>query len=140
MKTWRARMFVVRRMNRSVSNSTRPSAVQLIAWPSPFKLLLALLAVLGTPWPPALAAADQTPPTVSIVSPSSGATVSHVVVLSATASDNVGVASVEFMVDGNSIRTATAAPYLANWNSTAVPNGSYTITAVASDTTGNQTT
>ena len=43
---------------------------------------------------------DTTPPTVSIVTPAAGATVSGSVTVSATAGDNVGVAGVQFKVDG----------------------------------------
>src|SRR5258708_18493752 len=43
---------------------------------------------------------DTTPPTVSITSPSSGATVSGTITVTANASDNVGVAGVQFKLDG----------------------------------------
>ncbi len=83
---------------------------------------------------------DTVPPTVSLTSPASGATVSSTVILSANASDNVGVSSVPFSVDGTVVGTDTTSPYTFSWNSTSVPNGSYTITATAVDTSGNQAT
>ena len=43
---------------------------------------------------------DATPPTVSMTAPASGGTVSGVVTLTASASDNVGVAGVQFKLDG----------------------------------------
>ena len=43
---------------------------------------------------------DTTAPTVSVTAPANGATVSGTVTLSATASDNVGVAGVQFLLDG----------------------------------------
>ena len=43
---------------------------------------------------------DATPPTVSITSPASGAQVSDIVTINATAGDNVGVTGVQFYVDG----------------------------------------
>ena len=43
--------------------------------------------------------AETTAPTVSLTAPASG-TVSGTVTLSATASDNVGVAGVQFLLDG----------------------------------------
>src|SRR5438876_6257837 len=47
------------------------------------------------------AIADVTPPTVSITAPTTGATVSgSAVMVSASASDNVGVAGVQFKMDG----------------------------------------
>ena len=43
---------------------------------------------------------DDTPPTVAVTSPAAGSNVSGAVTLSATAADNVGVSSVQFLVDG----------------------------------------
>ena len=40
--------------------------------------------------------ADTTPPTVSLTAPTNGATVSGTVTVAANASDNVGVAGVQF--------------------------------------------
>src|SRR6266566_2237527 len=45
-------------------------------------------------------AADTTPPTVSISSTVNGVTVSGTITVTANASDNVGVASVQFLLDG----------------------------------------
>src|SRR5204863_2248951 len=44
--------------------------------------------------------ADTTPPTVSVTSPTGGSTVSGTITVSANASDNVGVAGVQFQLDG----------------------------------------
>ena len=43
---------------------------------------------------------DTTPPTVSITAPTANATVSSTISVSATATDNVAVASVQFQLDG----------------------------------------
>jgi hypothetical protein len=84
---------------------------------------------------------DTTPPTVSITSPTSGATISGTVTVSATASDNVGVASVQLQVDDTNEGAAdTSAPYNFSLDTTTFPNGSHSLTAVATDTSGNQTT
>jgi glucose/arabinose dehydrogenase len=83
---------------------------------------------------------DPTPPTVSITSPAQGSTVSQVPTVSANASDNVGVASVEFFADGASLGTDVTPPYIVPWNTTTLANGSHTLTAVAKDGAGNQTT
>ena len=84
---------------------------------------------------------DPTPPTVSLTAPSAGATVSgSSVTLSANASDNVAVSSVQFKVDGTSVTTDTGSPYTYAWDSTTVANGTHTITAVATDSSGNTTT
>jgi hypothetical protein len=61
--------------------------------------------------------------------------------LAATASDNVGVQSVQFFLDGStSLGVDTTAPYLGEWNSTTASNGSHVLTAMARDAAGNQTT
>jgi hypothetical protein len=85
--------------------------------------------------------ADTTPPTVSITAPAAGATISGSVTVTATASDNVAVATVQFKVDGTNAGVAlTAAPYSTSLNTTNYTNGSHTLTAVATDTSGNATT
>ncbi|MGH8584642.1 MAG: galactose oxidase-like domain-containing protein [Gammaproteobacteria bacterium] len=88
------------------------------------------------------AAPDTTPPTVSITAPASGATVSGTAVtVAATAFDNVGVAGVQFRVDGANLGAEdTAPPYSVTWNSTTATNGSHTFTEVARDAAGNLTT
>ena len=83
---------------------------------------------------------DTTPPTVSVSSPADGATVSGTVTVSATASDDVAVASVEVRVDGVTVTTDTSAPYTASWTTTDSVDGPHTITAVAVDTSGNNAT
>src|SRR2546423_1637101 len=82
---------------------------------------------------------DTTPPTVSITSPSSGQTVLGTVSVTASASDDVGVAGVQFLLDGTNLGAAsTTAPYSTSWNTTAAANGSHTLTAVARDAAGNR--
>jgi Subtilase family/Bacterial Ig domain/Peptidase inhibitor I9 len=87
------------------------------------------------------AAADATPPTVALTAPTAGATVSGTAVtLSASASDDVAVAKVDFLVDGAVVGSDTTSPYSISWNSTAVANGSHTFAARATDTSGNVAT
>jgi len=85
---------------------------------------------------------DSAPPTISITSPSNGTTVSGAAVaVSANAADNVGVAGVQFKLDGANLGAErTSAPYIANLDTTTLTNGSHTLTAVARDAAGNQTT
>lgn len=84
---------------------------------------------------------DTTPPTVMMTAPGDGTTVSGVVGLSAAASDDAGVADVQFLFDGAPIGPAvTAAPYTATWNSSGVANGPHTLAARARDTSGNTAT
>src|SRR5437867_3366592 len=84
---------------------------------------------------------DTTPPTVSITSPSSGSTVSGPISLTAGASDDVGVAGVQFMLDGANLGAEdTIAPYSVSWDTTAASNGSHTLAARARDAAGNAST
>jgi hypothetical protein len=83
---------------------------------------------------------DTTNPTVSLTAPADGATVSGSVDVDASASDNVGVASVQFTVDGASIGTDTSAPYSVSWDTRSVTNGSHTLRAIARDAAGNSAT
>lgn len=90
---------------------------------------------------PCVAQSDTTPPTVAIVSPPSGATICGTVPIIANASDDVGVVGVQFKYDGVDIGAEdTTAPYAVPAYTTAVANGSYTLTAVARDAAGNVTT
>jgi Big-like domain-containing protein/fibronectin type III domain protein len=78
---------------------------------------------------------------VSITSPASGATVSGTVTVSASASSTIGVASVQFQLDGTNLGSLdTTTPYSVSWNTTSTSNGSHTLTAVAKDTASNSAT
>jgi len=86
-------------------------------------------------------ASDTTPPSVAITSPTSGATVSGAVTVSATASDNVAVAGVRFLADGVLVAPeVTTPPYSVSWNSLSSVDGSHMLSAIARDAAGNQTT
>jgi chitodextrinase len=90
--------------------------------------------------PLALAAADTTPPTVSLTQPAP--IVSGTVNLAATASDDVGVAGVKFLLDGNTTIGAedTTSPYGVAWNTTTVADGTHTVAAQARDAANNVAT
>ena len=84
---------------------------------------------------------DTTPPSVSITAPANNAAVSGSVNISANASDNVAVSSVQFRVDGQNISGPdTTSPYSITWDTSSVTNGQHQLTAVAVDTSGNQAT
>jgi hypothetical protein len=84
---------------------------------------------------------DTTAPTVSMTAPANGATASGVVTVSATASDNVGVLGVQFLLDGAALGTEdTTAPYAISWDSTTASSGAHTLSARARDAAGNLTT
>ena len=68
--------------------------------------------------------ADTTPPSVAVTSPASGATVSQAVTLTASASDDVGVAGVQFLLDGAALGPeVTSTPYTLHWNTTTTSDG-----------------
>jgi glucose/arabinose dehydrogenase len=85
---------------------------------------------------------DNTPPTLSITNPANGSTVGRksTVTITATASDNVGVNRVEFLVNGGLQCTDTVAPYSCNWRVPSAPNKTYQIQARAVDQAGNSAT
>jgi hypothetical protein len=77
-------------------------------------------------------------PTVTMTAPASGSTVSADVTVSATATDDVAVSSLQFLVDGSPIGSpVTQGPYSISWDSRSVANGSHRLGARASDPAGN---
>jgi hypothetical protein len=81
---------------------------------------------------------DVLPPVVSVSAPVAGAVVSGSAVVSAEATDNVGVVGVQFKLDGNDLGAEqTRAPYSVVWDTSLVANGRHTLTAVARDAAGN---
>jgi subtilisin family serine protease len=82
---------------------------------------------------------DTTPPSVSITAPAAGAKVRDAVPISAAASDDVGVARVDFEVDGAFLSSDDTAPFTASWSTPGLAPGTYTLTAVAFDYSGNWT-
>lgn len=84
---------------------------------------------------------DNTPPAVTVTTPGAGAILSGSDVgLAASATDNVSIAGVRFLLDGNALGAElTAAPYALHWDSTTVSDGQHVITALARDGIGNST-
>ncbi|HEY6503024.1 MAG TPA: Ig-like domain-containing protein [Chitinophagaceae bacterium] len=83
---------------------------------------------------------DVTNPTVNITAPAAG-NVSATINVDATATDNVGVAGVQFLLDGVNLGAEDlTAPYSVSWNTTTATNGNHTLTARARDAAGNTTT
>ena len=83
---------------------------------------------------------DTTPPTVSILAPAGGSTVSGTLTVTAIASDNIGVVGVQFQLDGTSLGNEDLiSPYSVSWDTTGANNASHTLTARARDAAGNQT-
>ena len=86
-------------------------------------------------------ASDTTPPTVSVTAPIDGTNIRGTVAVSANAADNVGVAGVQFKLDGVDLQVEdTTPPYSISWDTATASNASHTLTAVARDAAGNTTT
>jgi len=84
---------------------------------------------------------DGIPPSVSITAPATGSTVSGTVTVAANATDNGGVAGVQFQLDGAPLGAEdTTSPFAVAWDTTARAGGLHTLTAVARDAAGNRTT
>jgi len=81
--------------------------------------------------------ADFVPPSVTITSPSDGASASGAVSVLVNATDNVGVVKVELYVDGVLYNTSTSAPFTIRWNSRKTTGGAHTLESRAYDPAGN---
>ncbi len=77
-------------------------------------------------------------PSVSIINPEDGSTVSGNVMVSAVATDDIGVNQVEFFVDGESIGMDEDGTdgWSWEWDTSADSEGSHVITSTATDTAG----
>ncbi|MFZ0160051.1 MAG: fibrinogen-like YCDxxxxGGGW domain-containing protein [Kineosporiaceae bacterium] len=82
-----------------------------------------------------VSAPDTVPPTATITSPSGGAPVWGQVAVTIDAADDAAIARVELLVDGSAVGAATQPPYAVTWTANAV--GPHTLTARATDTSGN---
>lgn len=84
---------------------------------------------------------DKTAPSVSVTAPGANATLSGTVPVTAAAFDNVGIAGVQFKVDGADLGAEDpTTPYSVQWNTNNASNGIHTIVAVARDAAGNSAT
>lgn len=84
---------------------------------------------------------DTTAPSVAMVSPLNNQTVSGIVTLVASSSDNVGVSGVRYYIDNIAVGNQLAeSPYAYAWNSQSVANGTHTVRAVSRDAAGNSAT
>ncbi|HEY0962954.1 MAG TPA: Ig-like domain-containing protein [Pseudomonadales bacterium] len=80
---------------------------------------------------------DITPPVVRLVGPF-GATLSGTVTISVDATDNTGVAGVQFLLDGEALGAEdTGAPYSLAWDTTTAAEGRHVLSARARDEAGN---
>lgn len=83
------------------------------------------------------ATSDTTKPSVSIGSPANGATVARTIQIQGTATDNVGITTIQFYVDTQVVATASASPFSFSWNTLNAANGAHTLNVTASDAAGN---
>lgn len=80
---------------------------------------------------------DIEAPTVTITSPAGG-TVSGVVPIDVSATDDVGVTRVELYINGELVGTETSEPFAFSWDSTTIPDGTVTLVAYAYDGAENE--
>ena len=81
---------------------------------------------------------DSQAPSAVINAPIGSSTVSGLVAVDASSSDNVGVARVELQVNGTTVATDNSAPFSFSWDSKGVANGMANLVAVAYDAAGNR--
>lgn len=80
---------------------------------------------------------DTTAPNITLTAPAEGIKINSGLNIAANANDNVAIDRVEFYRDDKLIVVDRATPYIKRWNSTSVPKGTYSVYAVAYDTSGN---
>ncbi|OPY31886.1 MAG: hypothetical protein A4E32_01490 [Methanomassiliicoccales archaeon PtaU1.Bin124] len=82
-----------------------------------------------------VAAAVVNPPTVTITSPATGATISGTASVSATITADTGqtISKAELSMDGTLVGTLTASPYTWSLDTTAYANGQHTLTVTGYD-------
>ncbi|MEN9580828.1 MAG: hypothetical protein RJA70_3837 [Pseudomonadota bacterium] len=83
---------------------------------------------------------DVTPPVVNISSPADGALVTALVQVQAAASDDVGVQSVDLLVDGMLVASSSADLFVFEWDSRSFVDGAHDLEVVARDLAGNTST
>nr|QIH44523.1 S8 family serine peptidase [Vibrio ziniensis] len=80
---------------------------------------------------------DVVAPSVSILNPANGSTISKVVSIDINANDDSGIAMVKLYIDGELVLSTDAATSNYRWNTRKVSNGSHIIMAIAEDVAGN---
>ena len=80
---------------------------------------------------------DTIPPTVFILYPANGSTVSETISISTAVSDNVGVAKINFYIDNTLKYVDNSYPYSYSWNTLTTGNGRHSVKAIAYDAAGN---
>jgi plastocyanin len=86
---------------------------------------------------------DTTLPTISLTAPPAGSTLGGNVTITATATDNIGMAGVQFLLDGANLGaevTDLGPTYTFNWSTSTATNASHILSARARDGAGNLAT
>ena len=83
---------------------------------------------------------DVAPPTVAIVSPADGDTVTGKVTIVVAANDETAMGSVSLTIDGTDMGNDAMAPFQFEWDATAAGPGMHTFIATAKDAAGNTVT
>ncbi|HVN26048.1 MAG TPA: Ig-like domain-containing protein [Candidatus Paceibacterota bacterium] len=105
--------------------------------PSPAPVPVPVPTPLPTPAPSS--PTDTAPPTIAVTAPAANATVQGAITLAAAGQDNVGIVSVQWMLDGQPLGAAVQAnPFSTAWDTTKAANGNHSLDAVARDAAGNQ--
>jgi len=81
--------------------------------------------------------ADNTPPVTQITSPGSGSTLAGIVQVVVSAIDDVGITEISWSLNGTLMATSASVPASYNWDTTACPDGAWTLQTVARDAAGN---
>lgn len=90
--------------------------------------------------PPRPGVTDTVPPTVALLYPVPGQSVSGAVAVAVTAADNAGIQRVDLLLDGVLVSSVTAVPVTVTWDTSAALAGPHTLTARAYDLAGNAAT
>lgn len=99
-----------------------------------------LLIILGFTWGcEKTTEPDITPPKVSILFPTDGATVRDSVIIKSTVADNDGISKVEFYVDGEFLASVKNEPFEVIWNTKQTTNGEHNLQCKAIDNSNNET-
>ncbi len=80
---------------------------------------------------------DETEPALELLAPDDGATIRGTYTVRAKVYDKGGVASLDFVIDGAVMGTATASPWEYTLDTASLANGEHLVGAVATDNSGN---
>lgn len=80
---------------------------------------------------------DNTPPSGSITYPYAGQTLTELVQIQVSATDNDSVSTVQFLINGSVESTDDSPPFSYDWNTESVEDGQYILTAEISDFSNN---